>query len=831
MELLSMLPHHSGAELTGWLLDLYADSKDDAAGCVVWLLSENAASQAGESGACSGYQRHRLKQLFPITFYASGPAPRLRALWQHLESQDIPVCLSRTERRDLFQPNPITVMAIRVLSPALQPILFARISKDYPDLTYYDADLAIGLRHAALYGTFPLAHVKVSIDEHGTIQAISPLDTPWDLEPEPPPLQILTLQPNSDPRHAAPKYLDIRCGRSDYRLSLDYPRPLLINLAALLNRHDPDLLLTAWGDTWLLPLLLELSEQWHLPLPLNRDSGRTVLRKDERSYFTYGQIVHRGGQVQLFGRWHIDIFNAVMFHDYGMDGIFESARVTALPVQDAARLSPGTGISAMQIITALRLGVLVPWHKQQSEMPKNALDLLHADQGGLVYQPLVGLHRDVAELDFVSMYPSIMTYFNVSPETVGMDNPGTVRSNSAEWVPELNLVVDRQTPGLVPQTLRPLLEKRIAFKNHLVELPKWDPRRVVFKARASAHKWLLVTCFGYLGYKNARFGRIEAHQAVTAYSRECLLRAKEVAEEQEGTVLHLYVDGLWVQKPGCSKVADFQPMLEEIFERTHLPIALDGIYRWVAFLPSRVNARVPVANRYFGVFQDGSLKVRGIEARRRDTPPFISQVQMRLLEILAQAPDVDHLPQYIPALLAFLRQQVTTLRAGRVPLPDLLVIQKLSRELELYRTPSPAAVAAAQLVKIGKTVRPGQSVRFHYTLGSPGVYAWDLTQPLDPASVDIARYVVLLLRAVDTVLQPLGVNSLHLLEGKPLPLIEPRHKGYIEGAGSPRPYLPASLGRIPLPESGPLATGGFVRNSRAWACSHAASSLAPREIE
>jgi len=38
---------------------------------------------------------------------------------------------------------------------------------------------------------------------------------------------------------------------------------------------------------------------------------------------------------------------------------------------------------------------------------------------------------------------------------------------------------------------------------------------------------------------------------------------------------------------------------------------MDGVYRWVVFLPSRVNERVPVANRYFGVFQSGEIKVRG----------------------------------------------------------------------------------------------------------------------------------------------------------------------------------------------------------------------------
>src|SRR5690606_15270974 len=109
-----------------------------------------------------------------------------------------------------------------------------------------------------------------------------------------------------------------------------------------------------------------------------------------------------------------------------------------------------------------------------------------------------------------------------------------------------------EAPGLVPRTLAPLLRKRIALKRRMAASPAWDPRVRADKARISAHKWLLVTCFGYLGYKNARFGRIEAHEAVTAYGREALLRAKEAAEDQGYQVLHLYVDGLWVTRPGAS---------------------------------------------------------------------------------------------------------------------------------------------------------------------------------------------------------------------------------------------------------------------------------------
>jgi len=534
-------------------------------------------------------------------------------------------------------------------------------------------------------------------------------------------------------------------------------RALLVSLAALLHRHDPDLILTTWGDTWLLPHLLDWSQEHNLPLPLNRDPHLPASQRPAHSYFSYGQIVYRGQQVHLAGRWHIDCDNALLYDDFALEGILEFARVTRLPVQDAARLSPGTGISSMQIVTALQQDILVPWRKERGERPKSALELLQRDQGGLVYQPLVGVHANVGEVDFVSMYPSLMVRFNISPETAGEQpgNPGELERfestcpGPAEPVPM----------GLIPLTLAPLLEKRLAFKTRLGQLPAWDPRRRAAQARSSAHKWLLVTCFGYLGYSNARFGRIEAHEMVTAYGREALLRAKEAAEDLGGTVLHLYVDGLWVKHPGWCKPEDYQPLLEAVARLTGLSISLDGIYRWVAFLPSRVDERVPVANRYFGVFQDGSLKVRGIEARRRDTAPWIAEIQMSLLEHLAQASTLEEIPALIPGAVRKLHRALADLQARRVPLENLVVAQKLSRALEAYRTPSPAARAAIQLREIGKEMEPGQRVRFIFTRGKPGVYAWHLPDPPDPAWLDTARYRTLLLRAGHAILGPFGISE------------------------------------------------------------------------
>jgi DNA polymerase-2 len=314
-----------------------------------------------------------------------------------------------------------------------------------------------------------------------------------------------------------------------------------------------------------------------------------------------------------------------------------------------------------------------------------------------------------------------------------------------------------------------LLEKRYALKKLLSQLSKLDCRYKAFKARTAAHKWLLVTCFGYLGYKNARFGKIEAHEAVTAYGREVLLRAKEAAEDMGFRVLHLYVDGMWVQQAGHKTAKDFQPLMEEIQKRTLLPIALDGIYKWVAFLPSRQNKKIAVPNRYFGVFQDGEIKTRGIETRRHDTPEFIRETQMQILEILGKAPEASELVNCLPEIRRLVHRQQTALREGRVPVEKLIVRQTVSRRLEEFRAPSPVAVALAQLQDAGKELRPGQPVRLVYTRGEPRVRAWDLPEALDVRTVNVHRYQRLLWRAVDTVVEPVtGLDIAWLTQARQL---------------------------------------------------------------
>jgi len=724
-------------EHTGWLLDVYTDRRD---GVVLWIL--------GDDG-----RRRRFHFSFSCTFHAAGPPSRLRSLWKVLREHPGQPRLSRTRRRDLFA-GPLDTLAIQADNPALQTDLFQEAQARFPELDFYDADIPIALRLSAATGLFPLARCRATAGDEDRLLAIEVLDSPWELEPAPPPLRTLRIEPDRDPGFAPPSSLFVDNGRSRKRIDLEPTPILLLRLQAALRRDDPDLIITCWGDTWIIPTLLDACRAAGITyFNLNRDPQRQVDQRPASSFFTYGRVVYRGRQARLFGRWHIDEKNAVMLGDYGLVGVLEQARVTGLPVQEVARKSPGAGITAMQMVAALREGVLVPVQKQQAESFKSARSLITADRGGLVYQPLVGLHRQVAEIDFVSMYPSIMVHFNISPETVGAGGDDT------RLVPELGIRVDQSRQGLVPGVLKPLLAKRLALKQRLRSLERYDCRYGPLKARSNALKWLLVVSFGYLGYKNARFGRIEAHEAVTAYGREALLRAKEAVEDAGLVVLHMYVDGLWVKRPGDRPVGDVQPLLEEIMARTGLPIALEGTYRWLAFLPSKLDRRVPVPNRYFGLFEDGRFKLRGIEARRHDTAPFVAQAQLEMLKWLARLPEGRPLSGALAGLAALIRRYLAELRAGRIGIEQLLISQTLSRELADYRMPSPAARAAGQLAAAGKELRPGQRVRFIYTRGDPDVWAWDAPEKPGPECVDVNRYAELLVRAARTVIQPLGLDE------------------------------------------------------------------------
>ena len=149
------------------------------------------------------------------------------------------------------------------------------------------------------------------------------------------------------------------------------------------------------------------------------------------------------------------------------------------------------------------------------------------------------------------------------------------------------------------------------------------------------------------------------------------------------------------------------------------------MFKWVAFLSSKRDARVPVPNQYFGAFLDGSLKYRGIELRSRDTTTWVRKAQLTVLNILAQADSPGDMSDYLPTVIAYIERAKGDLRAGCVPLEDLVVRQKLSRALDGYKAPSPAARAAQELQMIGGRSLPANPSNFYLPATASAYGNWE----------------------------------------------------------------------------------------------------------
>ncbi|OFX26950.1 MAG: hypothetical protein A2Z07_10230 [Armatimonadetes bacterium RBG_16_67_12] len=272
--------------------------------------------------------------------------------------------------------------------------------------------------------------------------------------------------------------------------------------------------------------------------------------------------------------------------------------------------------------------------------------------------------------------------------------------------------------------------------------------------------------FGYLGYRNARFGRIEAHEATTAFSREMLLRAKEIAEGYGYRMLHALVDSMWLHRTGAAR-EDYDALALAIERETGLPIFVEGIYDWIAFLPSRTHPGVGVPNRYLGRFDDGASKVRGIEVRRSDVPAIVERMQQRMLDVLFEAPTLDEVRRRIPHVLDILAEAVLRLRDGEISASELAITTTISRAPEGYKNNAMVAVAARQMARAGVRLHPGERIQYIITHAGARLPD-DRVRPLGLLgadwSYDVEHYVELLVRATETLLEPLGYPAARLRE-------------------------------------------------------------------
>jgi DNA polymerase-2 len=776
-------------EFRGWFFDLYPLE----ASMILWIKDEDG-------------RLRRLEDPFRPRFYAQGKERDLLALFQSLQKGRWATGYRWTRKKEFWSGDEVEVMEIEVEDAEHYARLPTILGRWEEGITFYNCDIPSPQLYLYERGLFPTGRCIVEA-EGNRIFVIhpDPSESVWMDDGDLPDLRVMEIHVDGNTTGMPHRWQPLILECEGYRVEMESAD--LEEIGKFLKHFDPDLILSDDGDACLLPFLFSLERKYKTaifwdrePFPIQRQ-----VNPKGRSYFSYGRTYYQAPAHLFLGRWHIDRRNSFVFGESGIEGVIELARLAKIPVQRMARTSPGTAITSMQLDRAFQDGILIPWRKGEPERFKTAWELLVADKGGLVFQPKLGIFEDVAEIDFSSMYPTIMAAHNISPETV------LCGCCENQRVPEARYTICEKKEGMVPKTLKPILARRTWLKKmvkesdcglrpepceiqgchapHVVHggmpltLPSpqrgegkgegvdceegrrnIEKRKEIYNRKQTALKWMLVTCFGYLGYRNARFGRIEAHEAVTAFGREKLLQAKEICEEEGFELLHAITDSLWIRK-GNLKEEGVLELCGKISEATGITMSLEGIYRWMAFLPSKGNPESPVANRYFGLFKNGKIKARGLSFRRSDMPPLIREAQIRMIEVLAEAKNMDDYRLKIPKILDLLLEYSLMLKEGQTKKEDLAIGKTISQEPNAYKVDSLTALAAQQLEDIGIPIHPGEKVRYVIKDAlskdkGERVRPFPLVDPED--TYDVKKYLEMLVKATEEILIHFGYDGKRL---------------------------------------------------------------------
>jgi DNA polymerase-2 len=700
----------------------------------------------------------RFEEPFRPRFYAQGKRKDLFAFLHSFQKACRMTGWQWTRRREFWSGSEVEVMEIELGDPSGY-IQLPRILSPWEErVTFYNCDVPLPQAYLYEKGIFPTGKCIVEVEGNRIFKIYAdPSESVWVDDGGFPDLRVMELRTNGDSTYPSefapyPHSTEIVLECEGYQLEMEQVD--LQEIKKFIKRFDPDVILSDNGDASLFPFLFALEGREKVSLPWDREPYPLKRQVNPKgySYFSYGRTYYRAPAYLLFGRWHIDRRNSFIHGESDMEGLIELARLAKVPVQRMARTSPGTAITSIQLDRAFQDHILIPWRKGEPERFKTAWDLLVADKGGLVFQPKLGIFENVAEIDFASMYPTIMAIHNISAETVLC---GCCQNHQ---VPEAGYTICQRREGIVPKVLRPLLARRTWLKKMAKEGPL--EKRETYDRRQVALKWTLVTCFGYLGYRNARFGKIEAHEAVTAFGREKLLQAKEICEEAGFELLHAITDSLWIRKQDLNEEAVLE-LCHKISESTGITMSLEGIYRWMAFLPSKGNPESPVANRYFGLFENGKLKARGLAFRRGDTPPLIQEAQLRMLEVLAETRNAEEYHSKIPKILDLLLDYSLVLKNGQARSESLAIRRTISQEPNDYKVDSPIALAAQQLEDSGIPIHPGEKVSYiikdaQSRNKSERVKPFPLMSPDD--TYDAGKYQEMLAKATEEVLIHCGYD-------------------------------------------------------------------------
>ena len=328
------------------------------------------------------------------------------------------------------------------------------------------------------------------------------------------------------------------------------------------------------------------------------------------------------------GRLSLNNYSAL--YNYGFAGLIERCRFSFLTLDLTSKNGMNRLIDSRNCFELIERGFVIPSRDKQSnhEHVRTLEDLIVKDKGGMIISPQTGLHENVVVLDYDSEYANLIVNHNLSYETIFKNDEYVNRP--------------QKTKGLLPTVVEKFLNRRLHFRDMLKGLSEENKEYLWCQQRIDSLKNILVCLYGTSGSLWNRFGNVLVFEEINKLSREVLLKTKDIVQRLGYEVIYADTDSVFVKDKRTAVTTNgYIQVIDTLRKESGLPISIEHNFKFLVLLPLEAIERIEALKQYYGITHDGGLVVRGIEARRHDTPNFIKKLQTELLYTLFDCSNVD----------------------------------------------------------------------------------------------------------------------------------------------------------------------------------------------
>ncbi|MGQ4915024.1 MAG: DNA-directed DNA polymerase I [Candidatus Asgardarchaeia archaeon] len=421
-------------------------------------------------------------------------------------------------------------------------------------------------------------------------------------------------------------------------------------------------------------------------------------------------------------------------------------RISKLPIRDINRQNISAWIRGMFYYEHRIRGYLIPRPQDilamKSETSTKAIIKGKKYKGAIVVNPIAGIHFNVVVLDFASLYPSVIKTHNLSYETVRCPHKecrGNIIPGTTHWVCKKRVGLTSVLVGFL-RDIRVKWFKELAKSKDLSE-----DKRQWYRSVERALKVFINATYGVFGSESFELYCPPLAESTTALGRYAIQKTIEKSAELGVQVLYGDTDSVFLANPTQEQIEELKKWSKSFL---NIDLDVDKIYRWVALSTRKKN--------YLGVFPDGTVDVKGLLGKKRNTPKFCQEAFSEMLNILKGVHTEKDFESAKKKIFDIIRESYRKLENKQYPLEDLAIKVQLTKPLKSYTKTTPQHVKAARLLESkGKKISVGHIIHFVKTVTPPNV------KPVELASlneIDVAKYKEHLKSTFEQVLDALGIE-------------------------------------------------------------------------